>query len=170
VIHPSPDVLENVLHAKEFQISMFCDKTCMFLYILHLQTHFGAFCFVLKKCLLFHLHAKGRAYLVRVFAILSMRSHGFSTRPVFVRFVVDKLTLKQVPLRGIRFYPVIVISPMIQTHSLMEQQFDCAYKLCTLLSHFILMKGNMLECRRPQQMHSTSFHILGYSFKRKTNH
>jgi hypothetical protein len=42
---------------------------------------------------------------------------GFASRSVHVGFVVDEVALGQVFLRGLRFYPVTIILPLLHIHS-----------------------------------------------------
>jgi hypothetical protein len=46
---------------------------------------------------------------------LSRWSPGFDPRPVHVRFVVDRLALRQVYIGVLRFYSVNIIPPMLHT-------------------------------------------------------
>ena len=53
---------------------------------------------------------------VRRVAGLSQWRPSFGPRPYHVRFVVDKLALGQVSLPVLRFFPTIIIPPMLHTH------------------------------------------------------
>jgi hypothetical protein len=56
-------------------------------------------------------------YLRRLFAVFSLRRPGFAPRPVYFGFMLDKMTLRQVFLRILRFFPVRIIPPLFHIHS-----------------------------------------------------
>jgi hypothetical protein len=65
-----------------------------------------------------HIHftiRKAVPWLRRLAAGLSQRKTGFDPRPVHVRFVVNKVTLKEDFLPVLLFAPVSIILPMLHT-------------------------------------------------------
>ena len=123
VIYPSSNVIENVLHAKEYQIRKFRDNFYMTLLFIHVT--------VSRIWVPIPLCTKDvspfPSSVIRS-NVSGVDSYHFITGETRVQYQANvcqicggNLTLMQLPLRGIRFSPVIVIPPMTHhVHSLIS--------------------------------------------------
>jgi len=64
-------------------------------------------------------------WLSLLVAGLSLWRPGFDPKPVHVEFMVDKVALGQVRNQEFLFSPVIIIAPMLHTHSSATNAAPC---------------------------------------------
>lgn len=85
-------------------------------------------------------------YIIKYYKNLAQKP-GLDQSPMHVIFMVDKVTLWQILLRGLRFFPVSTIPPMVYFHLSppidQNLQQDIKYILCYLQIHnFIITSFN----------------------------